>query len=146
MNIIKFSIENLDFLLHVPDSKVPEMNAILSSSGEIPLEVTLNEKNFVMMSEEKFAELLELDDDYYDSEYTEDFMEDCEEEITIDEIDSILLRLIHKEYLGDTLLSSVMSSLDEKNISVAQLSRLEQIVSAQHLLAIEREKLGEECQ
>ncbi len=63
METMKMSFENLDLQIPLFRDEQEKIKEILSISTIIPMEITLEDESFVLMSQESFEELMESEDD-----------------------------------------------------------------------------------
>lgn len=126
MKSIKMSFENLNFLLPIPDDLEGQAAEFITMADAVPIAITLNGEKFVLMKEDNFDELLELDDSD-----KEDICDDCADFFTFDEED-----------FGDLTVSVMIDLLEDARLNTRQLTHLEEVVSAHNLLAAAREIYG----
>ncbi len=135
MKIMELKLEHLNFLLPLPEQAQKDADEFLGMADTVPIAVTLNGENFVLMKEENFEELLSMDENDFPCEDCED----CENEGT-----APCSLQVTEEEMGYATVSLVLGLLEDVTLNSHQLAHLEEIISAYQLLATAREIYGGE--
>lgn len=135
MEEIEFTLEKLPFVMEVPEDYKKQVDNYLELAEEMPLNVTINGKNFVLMQEEDFEELLAGDEEYDEGYDLYEF--DCEEEE--EETSNQSLELQEKT------VQLIISLLDEVQMNMLHINLIHDVVeSHQTLVRVRRVFGGEE--
>lgn len=131
MNTLEFSIENLPVVLLLDDTNLKMMEEYISVGDTIPLSITIKNQDFVLLSEENFEELMEMDCETCYQEMKKEFCR-CAEVKKDSHLDS------------DSIIASVMKLLREANLTAQQVADLTEVLAAHYTLAKQLESYGGE--
>ncbi len=131
MKNIDLSIENHSFTFLVPKEAEQDVEEFIAMANSIPVSLTINNKNFILVCEEDFDELMATEEDFDELMATEEDYFHCDtEECDID---------FTQEDLDNSMVSLILGLLENNKFNSTQLFHMEEVVSALGIVAVARE-------
>ncbi len=127
MENIQLDINNLSFVIPLPMEVQGAVEEFLSATDSAPIFLNLNQRKYVLMSEEDFLEVLEFDD-----------------EIQRQKVEQEQFQRAKQQKQADDTMDMVMKLLQQAELSTEQVAHLTEVMAAHYTLAVHRQYYGGE--